>query len=339
VRFSPTALGPVSANLTLASNAPTSPLIVPLSGTGTSSEVTMTIDLANISFGNVAIGATKDTTLTITNTGNDSLRISSFTSGNSRFTLETPVTTIAPAGVKTFTLRFAPNAAGPLSTVFTVTSNATSSPNTINVDGIGVADPAISFAPPQLLFDSVDVGSKKDLVLTIHNTGSMNLTVTAITSSNADFSALVGQFDVPGSGSFNDTIRFTPNAIGNRSGVLTIVSNAATSPDTVLVEGTGRDVSAVRQLQVSPGAFTLFQNYPNPFQPSTTIRYDLEKSAPVRVTVTNSLGQIAAILVDETQHPGTHMVRWTPAGSAPGVYFYVLRVGAFEAYGTMVLMR
>lgn len=338
VRFSPTSLGPVSANLTLTSNAPTSPTTVLLTGTG-APEVTLTMNHATISFGDVIVGAYKDTTLTITNTGNDTLRISSFTSGNPRFTEETPITTIAPAGVKTFTLRFAPNAAGPLSTVFTVTSNALSSPDTIRVDGNGVTNPTISFAPPQLSFGSVSVGSKKDLVLTINNTGGMKLTVTAITSTNADFSALVPQCEVPGGGSFSDTIRFMPSVIAVRNGFLIIASNAATSPDTVLVDGTGTDVQSVPQLQVVPGVFTLFQNYPNPFHPSTTIRYDLETSAPVRVTVFNMLGQVAAILVDETQHPGMHTVQWTPAGCEPGVYFYVLRVGAYETYGTMVLMK
>ena len=338
VRFSPTASGTVSANLTITSNAPTSPTVVPLTGTGTT-EVTMTVDPENVSFGDVAIGSHKDTTLTITNNGNDSLRISSFTSGNPLFTLETPIKAIAPGGVKTFTIRFSPNAAGPLGTTFTVTSNAVSSPNTINVDGIGVADPEISFDPPQLAFGSVDVGSKKDLVLTINNSGSMKLTVTSITSTNSDFSALVGQFEVPGGGSYSDTIRFIPSVAGDRSGTLTITSNAATSPDDVVVEGTGKDVSAVRQVKAYPGAFTLFQNYPNPFQSSTTIRYDLETSAPVRVTVFNTLGQVTSTLVDETQHPGVHTVRWMPAGNVAGTYFYVLRVGSYEAYGTMVLMK
>lgn len=338
IRFSPTALGSAVGSLTLTSNAPTSPTVIPLSGNGVA-EVTMTIDLASISFGNVPIGMHKDTTITITNTGNDSLRFSSFTAGDPRFTLETPLSSIPAAGMKTFTLRFTPDAAGPVSSSFTLTSNAVSSPNIINVDGNGVADPAISFQPPQLVFGEVKIGSVKDLVLTINNSGSQKLTVTSVTSSNADFSALNTQFEVAGGASSDNTIRFTPSVLGARNGFLIIVSNAASSPDSVILQGTGTDVSSVSQLQSIPGAFTLFQNYPNPFQPSTTIRYDLETSAPVRVTVVNSLGQVTAVLVDETQNPGMHTVRWTPAGSAPGVYFYVLTVGAYQTYGTMVLTR
>jgi len=338
VRFSPTAHGPVSGDLTLTHNAPGSPTAIPLSGRGIA-EVSMTIDPASISFGNVPVGTQKDTTVTITNTGNDPLRISDFTADDARFTLETPIETIGQGSSKTFTLRFAPDAVGPVNAVFTITSNAGSSPNTIAVAGTGALDPAISFGSPQLSFDSVDVGGSKDLVLTISSTGSKNLSVSAITSSNADFTPLSTQFEIPGGSSQDATIRFEPSVIGERSGVLVIVSNAATSPDTVLVSGIGRDVSAVHQLQAMPDAFTLYQNYPNPFNPSTTIRYDLQKSSPVRVTVRNALGQVVATLVDEAQNPGSHTVRWNSAGNPPGVYFYVLRVGEFESFGTMVLVK
>jgi len=210
------------------------------------------------------------------------------------------------------------------------------------VDGNGVTNPTISFAPPQLSFGPVAVGSKKDLVLTINNTGTMKLNVTSITSDNADFSALIPQFEVPGGGSFTDTIRFMPSVLGARSGFLNIVSSASTSPDSVYVEGTGTEVQSVRQLQSLPGAFTVYQNYPNPFSASngsSTIRYDLEVPAPVRVTVLNILGQIATTLVDETQDPGIHTVRWTPNGNTPGVYFYEVRIGNDEVYGTMVFLK
>jgi hypothetical protein len=338
VHFSPTVLGAVSANLTLTSNASTSPTILPMSGTG-AGVMTMTIDHANISFGDVAVGAYKDTTLTITNTGNDSLRISSFTSGDPIFTLETPVTTIAPAGIKSFTLRFAPNAAGPLSTVFTVTSNAISSPDTIDVDGIGVVNPAISFAPPQLSFGSVVVDSVKDLVLAINNTGGMKLTVTAITSTNADFSALVPQFEVQGGSSFNDTIRFIPSMLGSRSGFLIIVSDAATSPDSVLVQGTGTDVSPVDQLQVFPDAFTLFQNYPNPFNPSTSIEFSISDQGEVRLSVFDHLGREIAVLANGEYQAGSHTCRFNAAEHVSGLYLYRLSWNGNTVARTMVLLR
>ena len=96
VRFSPTDPGAVTGELTLISNAPTSPTVLPLTGTGVP-VVTMTIDLADIDFGEVVVGTHRDTSVTVTNTGNDTLYIADFTSGDARFTLETPLQGIAPA--------------------------------------------------------------------------------------------------------------------------------------------------------------------------------------------------------------------------------------------------
>ncbi len=338
VRFMPTASGPISAELTLTSNAPDSPKTIPLTGSGLS-VVTLSIDPAEIDFGNVLVGTTKDTVVKIMNTGNDTLRITSFVADDARFTNATSIKTILPAGAVNFTLRFSPDAAGTFSSEFTVESNATTSPDAFTVSGTGMHDPAVSFAPGQLSFGAVDIGSEGTLVLTVSSTGSRNLSVTGIISSNPDFSADERQFDVAGGSSFEDTIRFAPSVAGSRTGFLVITSNAATSPDTVLVEGTGTDVSAVRPLHGAAGTFTLYQNYPNPFHPSTTIRYDLKSAAAVRVTVRNTLGQVVATLTDELQSPGTHSVRWDAGGMPPGLYFYVVRVAAHEAIGTMLLMK
>ncbi len=338
VRFSPTALGPVSANLTLTSSAPASPTIIPLTGAGVG-VVTTTIDHANISFGDVAVGATKDTTLSITNTGNDTLRISSFTAGDSRFTMETPITIIAPNIAKTFTLRFAPNAAGPLNSVFVVASNALSSPDTISVDGVGVLNAAISFAPPQLSFGSVVVGKKEDLVLTINNTGGLPLTVSAISSTNPDFSALVPQFEVPGGGSFGDTIRFMPSVVSDRSGILIITSNAATSPDTVIVQGTGTDTSPVERTESTPGAFTLSQNYPNPFNPSTSIEFSIPKQGDVRLSVFDHLGREIAVLADGEYLAGAHTCRFDATEHTSGMYVYRLSFNGATTARKMLLLR
>ena len=73
--------------------------------------------------------------------------------------------------------------------------------------------------------------------------------------------------------------------------------------------------------------YALFENYPNPFNPSTTIRYHLPEASYVRLTIVNSLGRTIATLVDENVEAGTQMVTWnatadqgSPAPS--GSYFY-----------------
>ncbi|MCZ7555993.1 MAG: choice-of-anchor D domain-containing protein [Bacteroidia bacterium] len=338
VRFAPSATGPITANLTLNSNAAGSPTVISLTGTG-AGVVTLTMDNTTISFGDVTVGANKDASVTITNTGNDTLRISTFTSSNPRFTLETPLSVIAPSAAKAFTLRFAPNAAGPLSGTFTVTSNAVSSPHTITVDGVGVVSPAISFSPTQLLFDTVKVGNTKDLTLTILNPGGQTLSVSSITSTNADFSAVAGQCEVAGGSSFNETIRFAPSVLGDRSGVLIIVSNAPTSPDTVLVRGVGSDVSDVQQLNARPGEFALAQNYPNPFNPSTAIRFSIPAQGALRLSVLDHLGREVAVLAEGVHAPGTYTCSFDATSLASGLYIYRLSFEGNTISRKMLLLR
>lgn len=91
-------------------------------------------------------------------------------------------------------------------------------------------------------------------------------------------------------------------------------------------------------------ALRLDQNRPNPFNPVTTIDYDLPVGTHVELTVYNALGQYVATLVDEPQSPGRKTVRWygiDDGGSrvASGVYFYRLRAGNAVEARKMVVVK
>ena len=92
-----------------------------------------------------------------------------------------------------------------------------------------------------------------------------------------------------------------------------------------------------------PERFSLGPNYPNPFNPSTLIPYQLPSAAPVRLEVFNLLAQRIATLVEEVQPAGFHQARWDgtdAAGraAAAGVYLYRLQSGPRVATGRMVLV-
>ena len=91
-----------------------------------------------------------------------------------------------------------------------------------------------------------------------------------------------------------------------------------------------------------PTEFVLHPNYPNPFNPSTTIRYDVPRHAQVRLTIYDTLGRLVARLVDSRQTPGIYNVTWN-ADVASGVYFYRLDVDAgnesFSEVRKMMLLR
>ena len=93
-----------------------------------------------------------------------------------------------------------------------------------------------------------------------------------------------------------------------------------------------------------PQSFSLAQSYPNPFNPTTTIRYEIPKTVHVELSIYNILGQKVAILVNETQQPGRYEVRWSGrnaanAAVASGIYLYRLSAGAFSSQMKMLLLK
>ncbi len=106
-----------------------------------------------------------------------------------------------------------------------------------------------------------------------------------------------------------------------------------------------RTTSATRPQERIPDGFALHQNFPNPFNPSTSISYDLNSESRVRLTVINMLGQEVATLVDDRLPAGVYRVAWHPSVSS-GVYFYRLEAtptnnptGIFLDTKKMILTR
>lgn len=93
-----------------------------------------------------------------------------------------------------------------------------------------------------------------------------------------------------------------------------------------------RLVTAIFPVQASgeaPKSFALYQNFPNPFNPETVIRYQLAKSAKVNITIYNILGQRVRMLVDKNQEAGQFEVKWDGKDykgnqTSGGVYIYRL---------------
>lgn len=134
-------------------------------------------------------------------------------------------------------------------------------------------------------------------------------------------------------------------ALGDSSwGVLYIVSNTVPALQSVFFVRYRMpprpDVGvAVDEDGEQPLAFSLFQNYPDPFNPATVIPYELASRAQVRLCVNDLLGRTVATLVDGIEEPGPHRVTWRPEGIATGVYLYRLEVANGSATRRMLLLR
>jgi formylglycine-generating enzyme len=88
-----------------------------------------------------------------------------------------------------------------------------------------------------------------------------------------------------------------------------------------------------------PGEFTLERNYPNPFNPSTLIRYSVPRTVQVSIKVFSALGQQVALLVNEQKSPGNYQVQWNASNVPSGIYFYRLQAEDKIETKKMVLLR
>jgi hypothetical protein len=78
----------------------------------------------------------------------------------------------------------------------------------------------------------------------------------------------------------------------------------------------------------APNAFKMSPNYPNPFNPTTTIHYQVPVTSNVILSIYDMLGRKVTELVHRHQQPGRYEVEWNAAGQASGVYIYqIVAVG------------
>ena len=106
-----------------------------------------------------------------------------------------------------------------------------------------------------------------------------------------------------------------------------------------LQDETALPVSVADMTNPLPASFVLRQNFPNPFNPATTVSYHLPQAAHVRLSIHNVLGQLVETLVDAKQEPGDHAVQWQAYGQPSGAYFYQLHVDEVVRQGKMLLVR
>ncbi|MBL0062343.1 MAG: T9SS type A sorting domain-containing protein [bacterium] len=102
--------------------------------------------------------------------------------------------------------------------------------------------------------------------------------------------------------------------------------------------------TSVKPEPIIPTDTYLYPNFPNPFNPSTEIRFDLPQTAQTELKVYNIRGQVVTTLVDEVVPAGVHQVSWNGKDSfgravASGVYIYTLRTPGFQDARKMLLIK
>jgi hypothetical protein len=98
--------------------------------------------------------------------------------------------------------------------------------------------------------------------------------------------------------------------------------------------GTARE----RELEI-PAKFALYKNYPNPFNSSTTIAFDLAEPEKVSLTIFDVTGRPVARLVDEMMDAGRYARLFDRGALSSGLYIYRLTAGPFTDVGRMLVVR
>ncbi len=219
-------------------------------------------------------------------------------------------------------------------------------------NGIEIADGDITPS----LDDYTDFGEADTAIgsivrtFTIINSGSATLNLTgsspfvAISGEHAsDFSvtSIPSSSIAAGGGTTTFQITFDPSATGIRNAEISIANDDSDeNPYNFSIMGTGEEYSSVDDdLSNIHSKTFLFNNYPNPFNRKTVIKYQLKTRSNVQLTIYDFTGRKIKTLINQAQSAGEHSVTFDASGLVGGIYIYKLKAGAFEQSRRMLLLR
>ncbi|MBZ5660224.1 MAG: choice-of-anchor D domain-containing protein [Acidobacteriia bacterium] len=249
VTFTPTVAGARSGSLTITSNDPNSPLIVPLSGTGVVSSAA-SVSPTSLNFGKQGMTTTSATLpVNLTSVGVNPLNLSDIqVTGDFNFPSSTCTAEPMTTGVGcTMNVTFTPTAAGTRTGSLIISSDDPSSPAIITLSGSGVTTQAAAISATSLAFGNQGVGTTSvPVTVTLSSVGSSALTLTDI-QTTGDFafpSSTCTAEPMTNSVGCTMSVTFTPTASGPRTGTLIISSDDPSSPLVVALSGTGVTTAA-----------------------------------------------------------------------------------------------
>jgi Beta-propeller repeat/Abnormal spindle-like microcephaly-assoc'd, ASPM-SPD-2-Hydin len=313
VTFTPPSANPFSAALTIADNAVSLNQSTSLTGTGGGPQITQT---NSVVFGNQAVGTTSATqNITLSNSGNANLTISSIALSGANpnlFTLNSAScpATLAPAASCTMTVSFSATSQGSFSAGVTVTpGNAGIAAGFTQLTGTGVVQttPQAVLTPSTIAFGNQTSGTTSaSQSLTLSNPGNGALSITSITltgTNTAAFTLTNGCGSTLAAGATcNLSVTFTPSSATTFSAGISVVDNAAGSPQIATLSGTG----------TTPPDFTTA----SPTPPQTVSRGSV---ATYQINVTSATGTFnQPVTLSATGLPLGATVTFTPATVTPG---------------------
>ena len=246
IRFTPTAAGSRTGTLSVTDDAPGSPHVATLMGTGYARGPLVSLVHSTLGFAGQAVGSTSaPATAQFMNIGTDALVISGITTTAEFAQTNSCASSLPPQGICTMSVTFSPTAPGTRTGTITIRDNAPNGFQTIALTGTGTdagsgSGPLVGLAPATLAFGNAAIGSvTASQIVTVTNRGAAPLTVSGV-STTGDFAqtSACGSALSPGA-SCAINVTFTPTAPGPRVGLLLIADNAPGAPQSIPLAGTG----------------------------------------------------------------------------------------------------
>jgi uncharacterized cupredoxin-like copper-binding protein len=239
VAFTPAAAKSYNGSIVLLNNGVAGTSTVRVSGSGAvvGSRV-ISISPATLDFGSVGVGVQADKYFSISNTGDEELRVTGVTSSNAVFVPFQTTGSVQPGKTENFTVLFKAASAGTFSGTIAVTSNATAGANTLAATARATVGAVVAVSG-NLSFGNVPVNTEATKTLTVRNSGDSAFDVTGITSSDSAFSLGFSRITLAPGTSNDWTVRFKPTAASTYSATIQIQTTAPSGAASVSASGTG----------------------------------------------------------------------------------------------------
>ena len=257
VGFAPSAAGSVTGSVSFPSNADNSPTGLSLTGAGLVVEADGQLNLspAGMVFGEVSVGNSATRSVTLSNSDNAPITISSANITGSGFSVSgiTFPLSLPSGGTTTADVTFSPATAGAAGGSLSFTSDAPNSPTSLSLSATGTQG-RLSLNPTSINFGDVTVGSNGSRNVTLSNSGDATLTVWSANVTGGQFSVSGLSFPVslnPGA-TTTANVAFSPAAEGAVTGSISFVSDGSNSPTTFSLSGAGVPPPAPGQLTLNP---------------------------------------------------------------------------------------
>jgi hypothetical protein len=227
--------------------------------TGGSSGPAISLSPAALTFASTTVGSTSAAqTVTVKNTGTSAVTLTSETLTGTNATsylisAKTCTTSLAASATCTVSVEFKPTAAGTLTGSLSVADNATGSPQTVALTGIGAASgtSTVTLTPASIAFPATIVGSTSDAqVVTLKNTGATAVTISSMAMGGTNSTSFLDLTNcgstLAAGASCSIYIAFKPTSAAAKTGTLSVTDTATGSPQKVTLTGTGTAAPTVK---------------------------------------------------------------------------------------------